>query len=82
MPSWLKAALITTAQTFLASAFITLTGLLGEIQDWINDGAEPDWSSTAKLLGSAAIAAASGLVTAAWRALKPPEADYGSEGGG
>lgn len=76
MPTWLKAALITSAQTFLASAFVTLTGLLAEIQDWINDGVEPHWSNAAKLLGSAAAAAASGVITGIWRALKPPEETY------
>lgn len=82
MPSWLRAALITSVQTFLATALVTLLGLLGEIQEWINDSTdEPDWSNAAKLVGSAFVAAVSGLITAVWRYLRPPEEDYnGSEG--
>lgn len=79
MPSWLKAALITAAQAFFASAFVTLTGLLGQVQEWLDNGAEPDWSSAAKLLGSALVAAVAGLLTAVHRGLKPPEQTYTEE---
>lgn len=76
MPSYLKAALITAAQTFIAATLATLLGLLGAVQDWVGGGAPPDITAPAKVVMSALVAAVAGIVTAVWRAMKPPEQDY------
>lgn len=76
MPSWLKAALITSVQTFVASVLVTLLGLLAAVQEWIGGGDAPDWSNAAKVVGSALVAAAAGVITAVQRYFKPPEETY------
>jgi hypothetical protein len=77
MPSWLKAALISSVQAFIATLLITSLGLLVQVQHWIDDSTQvPDWNGAARVLGAAFVAAVMGVVVAIHRAVKPPEADY------
>jgi hypothetical protein len=58
----LRAAIATAVFTFSATAFTALIGLLGEIQQWVDGGGEPNWDTLAKVVVSAAVAAFSGLL--------------------
>jgi hypothetical protein len=62
LPNPVRAALATAFFTFIATAGGALLGLLGELDGWLNTGAEPQWSTYGKIVGSAAIAAGAGLV--------------------
>lgn len=79
MPNYLKAALITAAQTFVASTLATLLGVLGAVQSWVGGGDPPDLTAPAKIVASAFLAAVAGVITAIYRAAKPPETTYTSD---
>lgn len=71
MSNSFKAALWTALFTFIATAGTALVGLLGAVTEWINGNdasVVDDWSTFGKIIGSAFIAAVSGLVNWAVRA--------------
>lgn len=76
-----KAALWTALFTFLATASIGLLGFLGAVEDWLN-GNDPDLlddlALLGRLVGSAVIAAASGLLNYVVRRLQTAGALPGS----
>jgi hypothetical protein len=76
MPNYVKAALITAVQTFVASTLVTLLGVLSAVQGWVGGGEPPDLTAPAKVVVSALVAAVAGVVTAIYRAAKPPETTY------
>lgn len=76
LPSWLRAAVITSVQTFVGTFLVTLLGLLGQVQEWVGGGEPPDLTAPAKALASAFVALAVGVVTAVYRKLNPPEDTY------
>lgn len=76
LPTWLRAAVITSIQTFIAATLVGFINLFGEVQSWVDDGVVPDFSIFARTVASAAIAAAVGVVTAVYRVLRPVENAY------
>jgi hypothetical protein len=77
LPTWLRAAVITSVQAFVGTFLVTLLGLLGDIQEWVEDSTNPvDLGVPAKAIGSAVVALAVGVVTAVFRAVKPVENSY------
>lgn len=57
-----RAALATTFFTFMATVGIQLLGLLNEISGWVDGGNQPNWDTAVKVVISAAIAGATGLL--------------------
>lgn len=57
-----RAALATFVFTFVATVGIQLMGLLQEVSEWVDGGEQPDWRLYVKVVVSAFIAGASGLV--------------------
>jgi ABC-type uncharacterized transport system permease subunit len=77
LPTWLRAAVITSGQAFVGTFLVTLLGLLGDVQDWVEDNSDPiDLSVPTKALASAVVALAVGIVTAIFRAVRPVENAY------
>lgn len=76
MPNWLRAALITAAQSFAGTVLVGLLGVLDAVNQWAQGGDPPDLSTFSKIVAGAATAAAAGVVTAVVRAIKPPEQTY------
>lgn len=76
LPTWLRAAVITSIQTFVAATLVGFINLFGEVQSWVDDGVAPDFSIFARTVASAAIAAAVGVITAVYRVLRPVENAY------
>lgn len=66
-----KAALNTAWQSFVATALLSVLGLVSELQKWLEDGgAVPDVSIATRGIVSAAVAAVAGLITYAVRAVQ------------
>lgn len=76
LPTWLRAAVITAGQTFVGTFLVTLLGVLADVQEWLNDGPAPSLDAPAKAVLSAVVALAVGIVTAAYRALRPVQNTY------
>ena len=76
LPTWLRAAVITGFQTFLGSFLVLLLGLLSDVQDWVDGGAVPNFEWLAKALVSLIIAFVTGVITAAYRTVRPVENTY------
>jgi hypothetical protein len=77
LPPWLRAAVITSGQTLVASLCIVVLALLLDLQDWVSDPTNPvDLSGAATAAVVAIVTFASGVVTAVWRALNPPAVTY------
>ncbi len=76
LPPAIRAAVITSVQTFVGTALVTLLGILGAVQDWVGGGDPPDLTAPAKVVASAAVAVVVGVVTALYRTVKPPAESY------
>lgn len=76
LPVWLRAAVITSAQTFIGTFLALLLAMVPDALDWVNGGAIPDLATYAKLLAAAFAAFITGVVTAAYRRVKPIGTDY------
>lgn len=77
LPSWLRAAINTTWQTFLATVIGPLLSWLGRLQAWIEGTSElPSAQLLGRVLAGAAVAALAGLITAMYRRVRPAEAAY------
>lgn len=77
LPTWLRAAIITSGQAAAASILIALVDLLFDLQDWVSDPTNPvDVSGFGKLVIGAVITAATFIVTAVFRKIKPPDNSY------
>ena len=62
LPDSLRAAIMTTIFTFVGTVGAATLGLLSEVDGWINDGVQPDWSAFGSVVLSAAVAVAAGIV--------------------
>lgn len=76
LPTWLRAAVITSGQTFVGSFLVLLLGLLGDVQDWLDGGAAPSLDVAAKALVSLLVAFGTGVITAGYRAVRPVQNTY------
>lgn len=76
LPTWLRAALITGAQSFAGTVAVGLLGVLDAFNAWAQTGDPVDLSVFAKLVAGAATAAAAGVITAVVRYFKPVENTY------
>lgn len=76
IPSWLRAALITAAQSFAGTVLVALLGVLDQVREWTETRNPPDLSAFGSVVVGAATAAAAGVITAIVRAIKPPEHTY------
>lgn len=75
LPSWLRAAVNTSWATFLASVVPAILSWMSDLQAAIAAGTALP-APNVRLLAAAAIAAGSGLITAIFRYLRPPEVAY------
>ena len=75
LPSWLRAALNTCWATFIASVVPAILTWMSDLQAAIAAGAALP-APNVRLVAGAAIAAGSGLITAIFRYLRPPEVAY------
>lgn len=77
IPPWLRAALITGGQALIGSLLLILVSLAADVNDWLSDPTNPvDISGPAKLAMAAAITFVTFLVTAVYRAIRPPQNTY------
>lgn len=76
LPTWLRASIITSVQTFVATFTVTLVGVLNDTIEWVQGGSPPELDVPTKAVVAALIAAVSGVVTAVHRAWRPPEDTY------
>jgi hypothetical protein len=76
LPTWLRAAVITGFQTFLGSFLVLLLSLVASVNEWIDGGVAPDWSVLAKALSALVLGFVTGVLTAAYRAVRPVENTY------
>jgi hypothetical protein len=76
LPTWLRAAIITSAQAFAGTVLALFLAVVPELLGWINGGTIPDLATYAKLLAGAVAAFVTGVVTAIYRKLKPIEQSY------
>lgn len=77
LPPWLRAAIITAGQTALAAIALWLLDLIMDIQDWVADPTNKvDLSGAGKAFLTIVLTFLAFVVTAAWRALKPPQNTY------
>jgi hypothetical protein len=77
LPPWLRAAVITAGQTAVGSLLLIGLSLLVDVNGWLADPTNPvDLSGPAKLALGVAVTFVSFVVTAAYRALRPPQNTY------
>lgn len=77
IPPWLRAALITSGQAAIGSLLLVLLSLVADVNDWLADPTNPvDLSGPAKLVMAAALTFVTGVVTAVYRYLRPPQNTY------
>lgn len=76
LPTWLRAAVITSAQAFAGTVLALFLAVVPELLGWVNGGTIPDLATYAKLLAGATAAFVTGVLTAIYRKLKPIEQSY------
>ncbi len=76
LPTWLRAAINTSWQTFLGAFALLLLAALGDAQDWLDTGAAVDVAFYGKALLSLVIAFVAGVITAVFRRVRPAEQAY------
>lgn len=76
LPTWLRAAVITGAQTFVGTVLALFLAVIPDLLGWVNGGAIPDLATYAKLLAGAVAAFVTGVLTAVYRKVKPIETSY------
>lgn len=57
-----KAALYTILFSFLSTLGLTLLDTLEKVDEWVQTGVAPDWNAQGKVIISAVVAAAAGVV--------------------
>lgn len=57
-----KAALYTVLFSFLSTLGLTLLDTLQKVDEWVQTGVAPDWNAQGKVIISAVVAAAAGVV--------------------
>lgn len=73
MSNPIKAGLVTSAFTFIATFFVLALGWIGDVGEWASSQGVsdfPDWSVLGYALVSALVAAVSGFINWAFRALQ------------
>jgi uncharacterized membrane protein len=77
LPPWLRSAVVTGGQSFIAVFIVALVGLLNAVLGWLNDsGDPPDLGLFALTVLSAGIAFVIGVLTAIHRSVFPPQNTY------
>lgn len=77
LPSWLRAAINSTWQTFIATIALPVVRWLGQLQAWIEGTAAlPSGELLGRVIGGAGVAALAGIVTAIFRRWRPAESAY------
>jgi hypothetical protein len=77
IPPWLRAAIITGGQALLASLGLILVSLIADVNGWLSDPTNPvDISGPAKLAIAALFTFTTFLLTAVFRAWRPPQNTY------
>lgn len=77
IPPWLRAAIITSAQVAAGYLLLIVLNLLFDISAWLSDPTNPvDLSTPAKLAVGVLITFITGVVTAVYRAIRPPQNTY------
>jgi hypothetical protein len=77
IPPWLRAAIITGLQTLVGSLLLIVLSLILDVNDWLSDPTNPvDLSGPAKLALAAVVTFVSFIVTAVYRAIRPPQNTY------
>jgi hypothetical protein len=77
LPTWLRAAIITSGQAVIGSIVVIFVGMLTDIQDWVGDPTNPvDFPAYGAALGGLLVSFVIGLVTAVHRYFAPAPNTY------
>lgn len=77
IPPWLRAAIITSLQALVGSLLVIALSLVVDVNSWLSDPTNPvNLSGPAKLALAALMTAVTGVVTAIYRAWRPPQNTY------